>query len=94
MARHNLRKSDLQLGQRLERIKLDRLAPAFDRRFVQCLAVGAQACSLGGLTGNHDRTAVLLVRLSSRAQVFTASPMAVMICERGGPMAPTIASLK
>ena len=35
-----------------------------------------------------------LVRLSSRLQAFTVSPMAVMICEPGGPMAPTMASLK
>jgi hypothetical protein len=34
-----------------------------------------------------------LVRLSRRAVVFTVSPMAVMIIERGGPIAPTIASL-
>jgi hypothetical protein len=35
-----------------------------------------------------------LVRLSSRLQAFTVSPMAVMICEPGGPIAPTMASLK
>src|SRR6516165_4051391 len=48
--RRNLRKSDLQIGRRLERIKLDRLAPTFDRRFMQFRAVEAQACGFGGLT--------------------------------------------
>ena len=43
-------RSDLQIVQHLQCIKLNRLAPSFHRRFVQLLTVKAQACSLGSLT--------------------------------------------
>jgi hypothetical protein len=87
-------RSARRLGRGFEGVELGRSGAALDRTFVQRMAGEVEADGLRRAPGQHDRALNSLVRLSSRAAVFTVSPMAVTICERGGPIALTIASLK
>jgi len=76
----------------LDGVELDGFDPALDLRFKQLSTAQIEAGQRGVSRDMITGQSYCLVMPSSRAQVFTVSPIAVMICDRGGPMAPTIAS--
>ena len=69
------------ISQRLQRIELHRFHPALDRRLKKLAAVTSRPAASAARRDTMTAQSYSLVRLSSRAQVFTVSPMAVMICE-------------
>jgi hypothetical protein len=80
-----------QIGKGLQGIELYGLRPTVPRCLMRSRPLTSRPAISAARRDTMTAQSCSLVRRSSRAHVFTVSPMAEMICEAGGPIAPTIA---